>query len=204
MLDLFGEEIKPERPQSSTKVFTILGASAHSVSNRERHDLYCTQPEAVEMLLELENFSQRILEPCCGLGHISEVLKSHGHDVESRDKYDYGYGIPNCDFLMSKEKNLEMDIITNPPYIDSISYVKKAYEMVACGHKVAMFLRLAFAEGKQRRKFFQEHPPVRVWVSSSRLTCGKNGREWNPSAVAYSWWIWEKGYTGPTELRWFN
>ena len=105
---------------------------------------------------------------------------------------------------MSKEKNLEMDIITNPPYVDSISYVRKAYEMVAWGHKVAMFLRLAFAEGKERRKFFQEYPPVRVWVSSSRLTCGKNGMEWNPSAVAYSWWIWEKGYTGQTELRWFN
>lgn len=24
------------------------------------------------------------------------------------------------------------------------------------------------------------------------------------SAVAYAWYVWEKGYTGDTVLKWFN
>ena len=34
--------------------------------------------------------------------------------------------------------------------------------------------------------------------------CVKNAKfdEYKGSAVAYAWFIWEKGYQGETELRW--
>jgi len=35
-------------------VFSTLGASSHSIEEREKHDFYATPPEAVKMLLELE------------------------------------------------------------------------------------------------------------------------------------------------------
>ena len=44
------------------------------------------------MLLGLETFDKNILEPCCGEGHISNVLKDAGHIVTSSDLIDRGYG----------------------------------------------------------------------------------------------------------------
>ena len=48
-----------------------------------------------------------------------------------------------------------------------------------------------------------------IYVSSSRLLCAKNAEfdkmiEGGGSAVAYGWYVWEKGYKGKTELQWFN
>lgn len=70
-----------------------------------------------------------------------------------------------------------------------------------------MFLKLTFLEGKARREFFKKNPPVRVWVFSERILCAKKGdfdglKESGGSAVAYAWFIWEKGYKGKTVVDW--
>jgi hypothetical protein len=51
------------------------------------------------------------------------------------------------------------DIITNPPYKFALEFVEKALELITDGHKVAMFLKLQFLEGKARRAFFDKAPP---------------------------------------------
>jgi hypothetical protein len=106
---------------------------------------------------------------------------------------------------MNNEK-WEGDIITNPPYSKALEFVEHSLDIISSGHKVAMFLKLTFLEGKQRAKLFKENPPKRIWVSSSRLKCAKNGDFDNigSSATAYAWFIWEKGYKGYPEIRWFN
>ena len=38
---------------NTKKIFTPLGASNHSVSEREKDDYYATDPKALELLLEL-------------------------------------------------------------------------------------------------------------------------------------------------------
>lgn len=50
------------------------------------------------------------------------------------------------------------------------------------------------------------YPPIRVWVSSSRLKCAMNGDfdKYGSSAAAYAWFVWEKGYKGETTVKWFN
>ena len=55
---------------------SIAGIAPSNRSDKERadNDYYATDPRAVEMLLELEDFSKNILEPACGEGHISKVL----------------------------------------------------------------------------------------------------------------------------------
>lgn len=93
-------------------IYSCLGASSHSEEDRAENDYYATQPIAVEKLLEKEQFSKSILEPCCGEGHISEVLKASGYDVESSDLIDRGYGEVK-DFFEITENH--KDIITNPP-----------------------------------------------------------------------------------------
>lgn len=186
-------------------VFKTLGASNHCDHDRERADYYATEPAAVEWLCKLETFNHKVLEPSCGAGHISEVLKAHGYEVESRDLVDRGYGT-QADFLSIDNQEWDGDIITNPPYSFAQEFVEKALRIIPDGHKVAMFLKITFLEGKKRKFLFRNTPPLRVWVSSSRLKCAMNGDfdAVGGSAACYAWFIWEKGYRGDTIVKWFN
>ena len=168
----------------------------------EKHDYYATEPKAVELLLQEETFSKKIWEPACGEGHMSEVLKAHGHCVCSSDLIDRGYG-EVLDFL-AFNKPADCDIITNPPYKYAKEFVEHALELVTEGHKVAMFLKLTFLEGQGRRELFRNKPPQTVYVSSARLQCGKNGCFDGTSMVAYAWFVWQKGHYSPTNIKWIN
>ena len=118
------------------------------------------------------------------------------------------------------------DVVTNPPYASSADWAQHSLDIIQEGHYSALFMKLTFLEGKGRKKFFEENPPIRVWVSSSRIPCAKNGEFLKPkkdkegnlvldengnqimikesSAACYAWFVWQKGYKGPTELKWFN
>ncbi len=185
--------------------YATLGSSNHTDKERETHDYYATDPKATELLCQLETFCPTIWECACGEGHIAEVLKQNGYTVMCSDLIDRGYGKGGVDFLQIKEK-FDGDIITNPPYKYAKEFVERALNIVAGGHKVAMFLKVQFLEGKARKKLFEKYPPKTIYVSSSRLVCAPNGDFKNApsSAVAYAWFIWEKGYTGDTVVRWFN
>ena len=186
-------------------VFVTLGASNHTVNPRAEHDYYATDPRAVRLLLEMETFSDKIWECACGEGHISKVLEQNGYEVLSTDLIDRGYGTGGVDFLTS-DYIFDGDIITNPPYKYAIEFVKHALNSISEGHKVAMLLRLSFLEGKSRRALFNQYPPKKVYVSSNRILCAKNGDFENSdsSAIAYAWFIWEKGFRGTPILKWFN
>lgn len=191
-------------------MFVTLGATNHSSNERASNDYYATDPKAVDMLLDLESFSHDVWEPACGEGHISKALLNRGYHVTSTDLIDRGFGTGGVDFLqMQLDTPVQMDIITNPPYKYAQDFVEHALHIIADGHKVAMLLRLSFLEGKQRRKLFDRTPPTKVYVASGRINCCKNGdfskeQRSNNSAQAYAWFVWEKGYTGDTVVRWFN
>lgn len=183
-------------------IFSTLGASSHADHERQTDDYYATEPIAVEHLMQLEHFAPDIWEPACGEGHISRVLQQHGYRVRSSDIVDRGFGEVG-DFLRSTEP-WHGDVVTNPPYKYAQEFVEHALALIPDGHKVAMFLKLQFLEGKQRRRMYQITPPQRVYVSSSRLRCGMNGHFEGTSAVAYAWFIWVKGYKGDPVIKWFN
>lgn len=191
----------------SKKVFTTLGSSNHALENREAFDYYATDPKAVEMLLELEQFAPVIWEPACGEGHISKVLQAHGYQVISTDLVYRGFGDPEpLDFLKETLDGFEGDIITNPPYSTGLEFVQRALESVRPGGKVAMFLKVQFLEGQKRGAFFKDTPPRTVYISRSRISCAKNGdfERFPDSAIAYAWYVWEKGFTGDPVIKWFN
>lgn len=198
---------------NENSVFKTLGASSHTSEEREQHDYYATQPKATGILLDNEYFSGRVWEPAVGGGHVADVLKERGYAVKCSDLIDRGY--PNtevCDFLAISDYTNTDDIITNPPYKYAKEFVEKALEISVPGTKVAMFLKLQFLEGQARKELFLTNPPKVVYVSSSRLGCAKNGEfKVNKngelaieSAVAYAWFVWEKGFKGETVIRWVN
>lgn len=185
-------------------VHSVLGASNHSLEERESNDYYATEPRALDLLLELEDFNDDIWECACGEGHLSKRLAEKGFKVRSSDLVNRGYGRVGIDFLRQNKKWFG-DIITNPPYKYGKEFVEKSMELISVGNKVALFMKLQFLEGKERKKLFKKYPPKIVWVSSSRLSCAKNGVfTSDSSAVAYCWFVWEKGFNGVTQLKWFN
>ena len=193
---------------NSNSIYKTLGASNHTDKERQAEDFYATEPRAAELLLELEEFDENIWECACGQGDLSKVFEKAGHKVLSTDLVDRGYGTGGVDFLKCNEV-FNGDIISNPPYKYAKEFVEHALKLVPDGHKVAMFLKLQFLEGKARRELFEKYPPKTVYVASGRLLCAKNGdfegmRAGGGSAVAYAWYVWEKGYAGDTIIKWFN
>ena len=199
---------------NDNSVFKTLGASSHAAEEREQNDYYATQPKAVKLLLDNERFSDIVWEPACGGGHVADVLKEYGYNVKVSDLIDRGYSETEViDFLSITGNNTNSyDIITNPPYKYAKEFVEKSLEVSVDGTKIAMFLKLQFLEGQARKELFLTNPPKVVYVSSSRLGCakngdfktGKNGELMIESAVAYAWFVWEKGFNGDTIIKWIN
>ena len=192
-------------------IYRTIGASNHSLNERQIHDFYATDPKALQLLLHEESFALNIWECACGQGHLSKVLEKAGFSVTSTDIIYRGFGLSeSVDFLDYRDEcSFDGDIITNPHYKFALEFVQQALRVVKTGHKVAMFLKLTFLEGKKRGSFFKDFPPKTVYVSSSRLLCAKNGEfdkmiEGGGSAVAYAWFIWNKGFHGDTVIKWIN
>ena len=190
---------------NKSSVFTPNGASNYSKEERETNDFYATDPEAVRLLLKYETFSNPIWECACGTGHISNVLKDAGYTVFSSDLIERGYEDITLDFLRFNEE-WKGDIITNPPYKYAKEFAMKAMDVIAKGYKLAMFLKLTFLESFGRKELFDKYPPKVIYVSRGRLGCAKNGdfAAHSQSAVAYAWYIWEKGYKGEPIVRWLS
>lgn len=190
-------------------IYKMLGASNHTEEERQKEDYYATDPIAVELLLDLETFNKDIWECACGEKHMSNVLEKRGFNVRSSDIIKRCDDIEEYDFL--KKENIEWngDIITNPPYKYAEEFIYKALQIIPTGNKVAMFLRLQFLEGKKRKQLFTNFPPSKVLISSSRIICAKNAdfekmKQGGGSAVAFAWFIWEKGFQGDPIIKWFN
>ena len=60
---------------NAQSIFRLLGATNHSIFERQHHDYYATEPRAVELLLAEETFALTIWECACGEGHLSKALQ---------------------------------------------------------------------------------------------------------------------------------
>lgn len=89
---------------------------------------------------------------------MAKVFDDRGYLVRATDLIDRGYGAGGVDFLQCTEP-FSGDIITNPPYKFAQQFVEKALSLVSDGHHVAMFLKLTFLEGKNRKALFEKSPP---------------------------------------------
>lgn len=191
---------------NNNSVFKTLGASNHADAEREGNDFYATDPEVLEHLRKKWDIPHVILEPACGTGHLSRWLEGHGHKVYSCDLIDRGYGITQNFFeLMAVPQDCEC-ILTNPPYKYATEFVLHSLELLSNGH-VVMFLKTTFLETERRyNEIFRTTPPKYVFQFIRRAMCAKNAdfdaARKQGSAVSYAFFVWEKGYRGPTILDW--
>jgi hypothetical protein len=197
---------------NSNSIYKTLGASNHTDEEREQDDFYATDPDAVDKLLMVESPNGRIWECAAGAGHLAKRLKEYGYEVYATDIKGRGYALNGVqDFLKAEKAGFitgGYDILTNPPYKYAKEFVQKSLELLPVGCKCYMFLKLQFLEGVARyNEIFHTTPPKAVYVFKKRVLCAKNGdfermREGGGSAVAYAWFVWEKGYNDITSLGW--
>ncbi|MGR8774221.1 NAD(P)-dependent oxidoreductase [Leuconostoc citreum] len=202
---------------NSTNVVTN-GFANLSNHEREVNDYYATDPIAVKKLLEFGIPFTNVWENAVGGWHLADVLDennllSKASDIINRrpdyiEKNEKTIQTEVIDFLeYNNSESWNGDIITNPPYKYAKEWALKSIDAVTQGHYVALFLPIRYLEGKARRnELFDQFPPKFVFVSSSRIKAAMNGKfdEMKGSAVTYTWMIWQKGYNGPTILKWFN
>ena len=193
---------------NSKTTFVQLGASSHSVKEREINDYYATDPHSLEIYLEaLERdnitLNRDLWECACGEGHLSKLLESKGYRVKSTDLIDRGYGESGIDFINTQTKWGGV-ILTNPPYKYAKEFVEHSLELINEGEYVIMFLKIQFLEGQERRKLFNKKQLKYVYVNSKRQTCYINGdmSKKLSSASCYCWFMWEKGFKGDPVIRW--
>ena len=204
-------EVKKDWTGNSNSIWKTLGASNHTDKERQIEDYYATDPIAAELLLQIEDLDKNIpiWECSAGENHLANVFKQNGYTVRTSDIIKRTETTEVLDFLSDEVTDWNGNIITNPPYSLASKFVEKAMSIIHNGNKCIMFLKLQFMEGKTRKKLFEKYPPKTIWVSSSRIMCAKNGDfqkmiDGGGSAVAYAFYVWEKGYKGDTVIKWFN
>ncbi len=168
---------------------------------RVSNDWYVEPRWLVDALLDVERFDGVCWDPACGGGNIPEAVKARGIHCSASDIAPRGYG-GVADFLAPSTGGRVDHIISNPPYGVIEAWIEKS---LACTvGKVAILARLALLEGQKRRAFFARTPLARVWVSSRRASMPPGGSDVPASggAIAYAWFVWEHGHSGPPTLGW--
>lgn len=175
---------------------------------REFYNFYATHPSCTHDILRKENFHNHILEPFCGTGSMSDVIKAYGYEVESYDIIDRGYGKIGDFFKVNFEQGM-YDIVTNPPYTENLADIIKRC-LSLCHNKVALLMPLRYLSGVERyREIYQINPPARVYVYMERICIARNANfeKYNDPGAnreIYAWYIWQRDNTGVTELFWLH
>lgn len=187
-------------------------AGGNPKNERVENDFYATNPKAVEMLLQKEDFYGNFLEPCVGQGHIAKVLEEYYPNscIYVSDLVDRGYkNTLVCDYLKYDFLNMKINnIITNPPFSLAKEFLEKSMEVVSENGKIAMFLKVQFLEGEKRKEMFEKYPPKYIYVFRKRMATfnngnevDDNGRKW-ATTMCHAWFVWEKGFKGEPVVRW--
>ena len=174
---------------------------------RQENDYYATDPIAIDFLIKNYNvFSNNIWEPACGEKYLSKRLEEKKYNVKSTDLIAYNNSITTLDFLKFEpliDGLFEGDIITNPPFKHINEFLEKSMESIKDNFHVAFFMKIQILESKKRKNLFEKYPPKMILVPSKRIIVAKNGDFTNTkgSAMCLCWFIFQKGFSGITQLK---
>lgn len=190
---------------NTKSVFTTIGASNHSDKIRPAFDFYASPSSIITSLLQKHSIPHLPIWECAsGENNLVYPLEQVGYKVITSDIVERNAPIDYVeDFLQTKELRAPI-ILTNPPYREAKEFILHSIELGA--KYVYMFLKTTFLEGQERyNDLFSKYPPKEIWVFSKRVQVALNNdpEEFKKSsAVSYSWFIWEKGFTGDPTIHW--
>lgn len=139
------------------------------------------------------------LDPCAGGDDkhpmsYPEALKEIGVAPETMDIRQDSLANIKGNYLKEQFAGLDV-VITNPPFYLSKEIIEKALDE---SEYVVMLLRLNFLGSKGRFEFWQNNPPKKIYVHHKRMSFTDGG---GTDSIEYAHFVWQRGYTGPTELE---
>jgi len=179
-------------------------------------EMHETPEWAAESILDVELLTPVVLDPCCGRGVLSEAAINRGYEVIATDLVNWGYGLAcangHFDFLKMRPDGFEDDfsVFMNPPFSLAVEFVKHALNVMGA-RKVVCFQRFAWWESTDRREFWGQIPPTRMYVCETRASCWSihipDWKRKGSTPTAHAWFVWERGQpngpiTGRLERKW--
>jgi hypothetical protein len=138
---------------------------------------------------------RRVLEPCCGEGAITDVLRERGITVLTNDFDRSRAARWNLDAtkLESWREFASLEplwVVTNPPFNLADQIVPHAAYQ---GYSVAMVLRLSWLEPTEARAdFLYRCPPTQLIVMPRHDFKGRGATD----SVTSAWFIWDESASG--------
>lgn len=163
---------------------------------RRKFDFYETNTEAVQALMDRVYLSMCVLEPCSGLGAISDLITASVlhptrafRTVITNDINPEMPSETHVDACAIDLRNT-VDVVTNPPFNEAGRIVPY---FVRRGHRCAFLLRLSWLEPtkgtanrKGRSEFLSQHPPSGLIVLP-RYSFDGSGKK---DLVTCAWMLW--------------
>lgn len=175
--------------------------STNNLGQRKKSDFYETPYSITKQFIDLGCFDniKSILEPACGDGAITKVLK-------------------DCNFSNITEYDIEKNfltedtqfdqIITNPPFSLAAEFILHAKKIAK--ERIAFLLPLSYLHGKYRHDYIWSDTTFKlksVYVFTRYPLLGDKLREdgrYKTGMMVYAWYLWEKTYEGIPQLHWLD
>lgn len=167
---------------------------------------YVTPKWAIDEILKRELMTRLVVDPCTGTGVLADAARKQGYQVHSSDVFNWDYDAldrvvdfldPDIDTVLPAwMRGTDFTVFINPPFSKAVDFVKRAFELGA--RKVVCFQRFAWYESFERKAFWDEYPPQRIYLCGHRATCWRydlyeenKGKQGSPTA--HAWFVWERG-----------
>lgn len=157
---------------------------------RRKHDFYPTELRLTKGLMKLVGsfIEGQIIEPCNGMGHISQILKENNKNVITSDimKGSDWQGDATNELIWKQFPIIDWTI-TNPPFNEALSILKNALKYSQKG--VITLARLSFLEPTyDRTPFWKQYPPNKL-IINPRISFTQDGKS---DSVTTCWICWGK------------
>lgn len=175
----------------------------NSTGKRRKSDFYETPYSMTRHILNRLpiNKNETILEPSCGNGAISKVLKEFG--IKKVIENDISRG---QDFLEYEGEKVDW-IVTNPPFSLTQEFIKKGKEI---SDNILLLLPLSYLHGKQRYDEIytdEDYKLKGVYVFTRYPLLGDELRpdgKYRTGMMVYAWFHFERGYSGESTIQWID
>jgi hypothetical protein len=185
-----------------------LDGSYERVENleREKDDFYPTPPEPTRAFLHAELKRLRdfsfVWEPAAGDGAMVREMRDVGLFVLASDIVDRGCNASIIDFYSSKNPNLDVAIVTNPPFSEcgwgngKARWLKHALDTLKVEY-MALLMNWSWPGAGGLAPFYAAHPPARVYLMRWKIDFTGQGAP----PMLNAWFVWDKAWQGETVLR---
>lgn len=176
-------------------------AERNSGHPRDPLDWYVEPASCVHSLFNVVHFEGAIHDPCCGQGTIPKVAEARGFYATGADIVPRSPEYGCLDFFTDSFPR--HNIVTNPPFRESMRIIQHAKEVVTPGGIIAVLAQAKFLYSQGRIDLFDDCEQIIILSKRPSMPTGSSLLEHGEAirgggSLDYCWCIWRAGTAGPT------